>query len=369
MAFTKGVEHLIGYGVNTKPTYVFGKSIEEAQEEWGGTDLLRMGSNENAYGTSPKALDAIREAMAETNRYPDPAALHLKRALAAKNNTAITNIAVANGSSNLMGVISRVFVCEGDEVIVQKPTFSEYADQARFNKGIVVTIESSEDTFEYDLDKAFEAVNDKTKLIWICNPNNPTGVAIPGAKLEAFIKKLPEDVITIIDEAYIEFADDPEVYSMVGLINDYNVIVMRTFAKMYGLGAMRIGYTISRKEIADCINAHITSFPVTALGLAAAEAALADTEFVNMVHDGISEGRKYLKEEFEALGWKVYPSQSNFMFVNANDMPSQELADRLVDKGIIIRGNFRFPRFTVGTMEENRRLAEACREINAEMDQ
>lgn len=367
MAITKPIKNLLGYGINTKPTYVFGKSIGEAQEEWGGTDLARLGSNENAYGPSPKSVEAICQEALEANRYPDPTGLKLKTLLANKHGLTIENFALSNGSADLMAVISRVFVCPGDEVVMAAPTFSEYKTQAVFNQGTAVVINIDEETYELDLDAMFAAVNEKTKMVWICNPNNPTGVAVNGDKLEAFIKKLPEEVVVVLDEAYIEFVDDPSYRSMIHLIQDYNVIILRTFSKFYGLGAMRLGYCVARTEITDCINAHITSFPVSSLSLAAACAAYTDEEYQKKVYEGITRDRKFCREELEKLGWKVYPSQTNFYFVDPHNMTSVELTDKLLTKGIIIRGNFRFPRITVGTREENERLVQACREIAEEM--
>lgn len=358
----KPIDDLLAYGINKKPSYVFGKSIADATEEWGGSTLLRMGSNENAFGTSPKALEAMKGCFDEICRYPDPVGLDLKTLIAKKHDLSIENIALANGSANLMAVIARTFVTEGDEVISEKPTFSEYKTQTLFNHGVPVIIELSEEDYQLDLDAMYNAITDKTKMIWICNPNNPTGVTIDGDALEAFIRKVPENIVIVIDEAYIEFAEEP-YRSMVGLIEDHNLIILRTFSKIYGLGAMRLGYSIARKEISDCINAHVTSFPVSTLALKAAEAAYQDEEFVKMCHDGIKEGREYVTAELRALGWKVYDSQTNFIFVDPHTMNSVELTDALYNKGIIIRGNFRFPRITIGTMEENRKLIAAIKEI------
>lgn len=365
MAIRSSIDHLLGYGVQKSPSYVFGKSIEEAQEEWGSGELLRMGSNENAYGTSPKAAEAIQALLGELNRYPDPVGLRLKRLLAAQFGLTVENFALSNGSANLMAIIGREFITEGDEVIFETPSFSEYKTQTLFNRGVPVSVELAEDDYALDLDKMYSVITDKTKMIWICNPNNPTGMAVEGDALEAFIRKVPDDVVIVIDEAYIEFADAPKYRSMVGLIEEKNLIILRTFSKIYGLGAMRLGYAVARREIADCLNAHITSFPVSSLTLAAACAAVEDREFIKMCHDGIKQGREYLTAEFESLGWKVYPSQTNFMFVDSRTMSSVELTDALYAKGIIIRGNFRFPRITIGTPEENKRLAQACREIAA----
>ncbi|MCJ7837511.1 histidinol-phosphate transaminase [Cuneatibacter sp. NSJ-177] len=359
------VESLIGYGIHTKPTYIFGRSIEQTQKESGTGDILALGSNENAYGPSPKAVEAIVEAAVQAHRYPDPVNLKLKQKLADRYGFTIEEVAIANGSADIMGVISRIFVCPGDEVVVANPTFSEYRDKAVFNQGTPVVVDLPEDTYELDLDRMYEAVTDRTKLVWVCNPNNPTGVPVNGDELEAFIRRLPEHVVAIVDEAYIEFADDPSVRTMLPLVRDHNLIILRTFSKIYGLGAMRVGYSIARREISDCINSTVTSFAVATPAVEAACAAFDDQEYLQMVRDGISEGRRYLRREFEALGWKVYPSQTNFLFVDAH-MPSAELADRLAAQGIVIRGNFRYPRITVGTKEDNRRLAEACRKIAEE---
>ena len=365
MSVNKSVEHLLAYGINTKPSYVFGRSIAEAKKEH-GDELIRLGSNENPFGPSPKSIEAIIKAAPEANRYPDPVGFDVRTKLAEKFGLTLENFALANGSANIMYLLSRIFVCPGDEVVVENPTFSEYKTQAVFHQGVPVVADIPEDTYELDLDAMYKAVTDKTKLVWICNPNNPTSVAVDGDQLEAFIKKLPDHVVTIIDEAYIEFVDDPKVRSMVHLIQNYNVVILRTFSKIYGLGAMRLGYAIARKEIADCINAHVTSFAVSRPTLDAACAALDDQEYFKKVYEGICTGRKYLTEEFQRLGWRVYRSQTNFLYVDAG-IPPMELTEKLEEKGIIIRGNFKYPRISVGTMEENQKLVEACKEVVREM--
>lgn len=359
------IDKLIGFGINTKPTYIFGRSIEQAKEESGSDKVVRLGSNENAYGASPKAVQAAIDTLAEINRYPDPVNFKLKTMIAEKYGFTMEEVAVSNGSADIMGVLSRIFVCPGDEVVVANPTFSEYKDKAIFNQGVPVVVNIPEDTYVLDLNKMYEAITEKTKLVWVCNPNNPTGVAVNGDELEAFIRKLPEHVVCIVDEAYIEFADDPAVRTMLPLVREHNLVILRTFSKMYGLGAMRVGYSIARKEISDCINSTMTSFGIATPAVEAACAALEDTDFVKMVHDGIAEGRRYFTREFEKLGWRVFPSQTNFMFVDAG-IPSAELADLLAAKGVIIRGNFRYPRITVGTPDENEALVKACREVLAE---
>lgn len=362
MKNTSSVKHLFGHGIPDKPTYIFGKKVSEVLEEWGRGDVLRLGSNENSFGPSPKVIQAIIDCAKNAHRYPEPTAGEIRTLIANRYGLDIESVAVSNGSADIMRLISRIYVCPDDEVVVENLTFSEYKDKCLFNQGIPVVVDLDED-YQLDLDKMYAAVTDKTKLVWICNPNNPTGIAIDGDKLEAFIKKLPKDVITIIDEAYIEYASDPGVRSMVGLVEEYNVIVLRTFSKLYGLGGMRMGYAIGRPELTGPITAIVTTFAVSAPTLAAGVAAYKDVEYYEEVKRKTVEQRERLCEVFKEIGWKPYPSQSNFIFVDARMNP-RELTEILEKQyGIIIRGNFPQARISVGTPEENDRLIAACREI------
>ncbi len=358
------IEKLLAYGVTPKLSYTFAKALDDVKKQ-SSREPIRLGSNENPFGPSPKAAEAICRASAEANRYPDPAGIKLRKRLGEIFDLDMKNVSLTNGSTYLIDILSRVFINPGDEIIVEEPAYGLYKVKALFNQGVVVPVYLPETDYKLDLDEMYSKITDRTKLIWICTPNNPTSTAVKGAELEAFIKKVPANVIILVDEAYIEFADDPEVWSMVPLIKEHdNLIVLRTFSKMYGLGGLRIGYALASEEITNCINSTASVFSVSNVAQAAALAALDDSEFFEKVYENNIEQKKYLRSEFEKLGWKMYESQSNFVMVDPG-IPAQEFGDRLAAEGIIVRPNFRFPRITVGTPEENQALIEACRKMAA----
>ena len=211
-----------------------------------------------------------------------------------------------------------------------------------------------------------QAVTEKTKLVFICNPNNPSGTAVDSEELRAFLHRLPKHVIAVVDEAYIEFATDPAVQSMIPEISeDLNLIVVRTFSKIYGLAGERIGYSLMNKKLHAVLQKATSVFVVGRTALAGAMAALDDDDFLVSTREGIREGRDYLTQELTAMGWQVWESHTNFLYADSH-LNTKLLAQELEKKGLIIRGNFRYSRITVGTMEQNREMIAIIKETVAQ---
>jgi histidinol-phosphate aminotransferase len=269
---------------------------------------------------------------------------------------------VTEGATAALCFIGEVFIREGDEILLSSPTYPNYYNIIKRMRGIVKDVPMKEDLI-FDPEAVFGAITDKTKLIFVCNPNNPTGTITDDKKLYEFIKKAPKHVIIVIDEAYIDFVEDPAYQSMKSAIDDAtNLIVVRTFSKIYGMAGARIGYLMANREIVNYLQRNATGFCCNRMGMYGAEAALDDDEFAAKTKKLNAEGRKYLSEEMNKLGFKVYPSSSNFIYFDCHRDPAK-FADQLMDYGILIRGNFAVNRISVGTMEQNKKAVAAMQEI------
>ena len=346
------------------PPYIPGDTAESVKEKYGLTNVLKLASNENQLGSSPKAVEAMREAVKQANIYPDPFCMGLRRKLGKKFgfDGSGDNVVISAGASGILSLLGEVFICDGDEVIFCEPTFGAYAGAARRNNGIPVALPLTPDK-KYDLRAMYRAITDKTKMIFICNPNNPTGTAVDSEELREFIHKVPDHVIVVVDEAYIELSSNPQVKSMVSEIAEgVNLIVVRTFSKIYGLAGLRLGYSLMNKELHGILQKSTTVFVASREALAGAMAALDDEEFIQKTRSLMKEGREYLTKELTGLGWKVYPSEANFIYGDSG-LNTALLAEELKKKGLIIRGNFEFSRITIGTMEQNRQVVRIIQEV------
>jgi histidinol-phosphate aminotransferase len=335
------------------------------KEKYGVKEIMKLASNENQLGTSPKALEAMAEAINAVNIYPDAFCMEIRKKLGMRFgfDDCGDNVIMSVGASGAISLIAEVFVCEGDEVIFCNPTFSSYEEATNRNNGKVVALALTEQE-EFDLDAIKAAITDKTKLIFICNPNNPTGTVVDNDTLRAFIHSVPKHVITVVDEAYIEFADG--VDSMVSEIKEgVNLIILRTFSKLYGLAGIRLGYSLMNKEIHAILQKSTSVFVASRVALAGAMAAIDDEEFVKTTIDTNRRGKEYLTKEFAKLGWYVYPSHTNFIYVKT-DRDTVQLANECMKKGLIIRDNFKNSRITIGTDDQNKRIVEIMKEIISE---
>ncbi|MDD4012582.1 MAG: histidinol-phosphate transaminase [Candidatus Omnitrophica bacterium] len=352
--------------------YKPGKPIEEVRREIGLKKVIKLASNENPFFPPKGVVEAIRRAASDVNRYPDGGSFYLKKALSGKLKIAPGNIVLGNGSDELIVLAIRAFVHPGEEVVVAKPTFLIY-HIASMVEGAVVRAVPLKD-MKYDMEAMRKAITPRTKMVFVANPDNPTGTYVNKPDLERFIRSLPRHVVLFLDEAYYEFArggDYPETL-MNALRKDKDIIVARTFSKAYSLAGLRIGYAVSREEIADVLNKVREPFNINSIAQAAALAALEDrTGHVKKAVDLATKGKKELYEVFNDLGLEYVPSRSNFVLVNV-ERNSTRVFEYLLTKGVIVRdmsgwGLPGFIRVNVGLPRENkvfiREFRKAMKEI------
>ena len=342
--------------------YVPGKPVEEVERELGITGVIKLASNENPLGPSPMAVARVQEALKQLNMYPDGACYYLRQALAGHYGFSEDSFLVGNGSDELLRLISETFVGPGDEVLYGMPSFSEYGFMARVMGGTCVEVPLKD--MRFDLPAILDKITEKTKLVYICNPNNPTGTITSRAETDQFMKSLPDDVLVIFDEAYYEYVTDKDYVSGVEYLSrGRNVIVLRTFSKIYGLAGLRIGYGITTPEIAALVNRVREPFNVNLLAQTAAIGALADREHLQKSRELNLQGRDFLYREFSRLGLEYVPTEANFIFVDIR-RDCRQVFQALLKEGVIIRTGdiFGYPtyiRVTIGKPEENQRFIAA----------
>ncbi|MBI4323262.1 MAG: histidinol-phosphate transaminase [Candidatus Omnitrophica bacterium] len=346
-------------------TYKPGKPIKDVQRRYKLSSVIKLASNENALGPSPKAVAALRKTTGQLHRYPDAACAELKAKLAKRLKVNASQIAVGNGSDELLVLALRAFVEPGDEVVVAEPTFLIYALQARASGAKVMRVPLN--NLRYDLPLMRAVVSKHTKLVFIANPDNPTGSYVTKRELEEFLRGLPEQVVVVVDEAYYEFVDAKDYPQTVSYVNRAPVIVTRSFSKAYGLAGLRIGYCIARPSLIAALEAVREPFNVNRLAQDAAVAALDDRAFLERTRRMIRQGRAYLGLELAQLGLRVVPSVANFLLVELGPKASQA-AQALLRRGVIVREMSAwkldgFVRVTIGTMPENRRFIQALKEV------
>lgn len=347
--------------------YVPGKPIEEVEREYGISGVIKLASNENPLGPSSAVLDAVRKAVTRIFNYPDSNCYYLKRELANFFNLSENNFIIGNGTDEVIKMLGETFLEEEDEVIYPWPSFSEYIFASKLMGAKPIPVHLTED-FKYDFKHFMDQISSKTKLIFICNPNNPTGTIAEKEEVRDFIEKVPSDILVVIDEAYDEYATDPSYSSAFDMIKSKNnVVVLRTFSKIYGLAGLRVGYGMSSPEIISLLNRVREPFNVNLLAQEAAAAALKDQEHVRHSKDLIIEGKHYLYKEFKRLGLDFVSSETNFIFVDIK-VDSTEIFKDLLKEGVIIRTGdiFDHPtyiRVTVGTAEQNKRLISSLEKV------
>lgn len=356
------VEALVNDYVKAAPKYQLGATIESVMKEYGLTTVHKLGSNENQLGVSKKAMEAMMEACKTANFYPEGKGTELRIKLAEKLGVTPENIIITEGASVSLNLIGEMFLQEGDEIVYCEPTYGAYGGIVRRRKAVLKSVPLLPG-MEMNFQGMLDAVTDKTKLVMVCNPNNPTGVACDDNTLAEFLKKLPEHVVAVVDEAYIQFVDDPDYKSMISEIaDDKNLIVVQTFSKLYGMAGARVGYMVSNKEIISYFQRLANFFCTNKMALAGAIAALDDEEFAEATIKNNREGRAYITEELKAMGFEPYPSSTNFIYCDCKMEPF-ELAEELKKRGYIIRGNLGLSRISIGTMEQNIGLMKAMRAV------
>ena len=297
-----------------------------------------------------------------SNRYPDIKAASLCKKLAALHGLKPENVLVTQGATSALGFIGEILIREGVEAIVTSPTYPNYYNIIKKNRGTLVDIPMGDD-YVPDFKAISDAITDKTRVIFLCNPNNPTGTICKDTDLIDFMNSLPSHVVLVVDEAYFDFIEDPSYKSMISQIaDDRNLIVIRTFSKIYGMAGARIGYILSNPEIIGYLGITATGFCCNRVGLLGAEAALDDQGFIKMTIENNRKCREYLTKEMEDMGFRVWPSSSNFIFFKPS-IPPREFAAELMSFGIHIRGDFAQARISIGTMQQCQTAAAAMKQI------
>jgi histidinol-phosphate aminotransferase len=350
--------------------YPPGKPIEELEREYGISGSIKLASNENALGPSPKAVAAIAGALAKLHRYPDGSCHYLAAGLAAKIGVDPEEIVFGNGSNEIIGLLIATFLQPGDEVITSHPTFLVYQKMVQAQGGINQVVPLNK--MRHHFPAILEAVTDRTRLIFLDNPNNPTGTAFPAAEFEAFLAAVPDHVIVVLDEAYVDFVNsDLRLDARRYLHREAPVVALRTFSKAYGLAGLRIGYGLMRKDLAGYLHRLRQPFNVNQLAQIGALAALEDDEHYNRTLTMTSEGMIWLHREIARLGCRPLPSQANFFLVDVGGS-GKKLYEQLLAKGVIVRpmqayGYPNYIRITVGLPTENERLVRAMAEALQEV--
>ncbi len=348
--------------------YVAGRSSEEVGREYGISQVAKLASNENPLGSSPLAIQAMKDHLADLNRYPN-GGWDLRQVLACKFNLRVENVIVGSGSEGIMSNIIRTFLCDEDEVLTTEAAFIGFQVLARSRGVRYRTVPY--DSWRYDLPALAAAVNERTKIIYLANPNNPTGTIFNKQEFDAFYRHVPERVLIILDEAYFEYAKDNPLYPDSMYYRYDNVITLRTFSKIYGLAGIRIGYGFAHDELIRNLLKVKLPFEPSTLAQAAGIGALADREFLHRSLELNARGMNMLNESLRGLGLEVVPSEANFlMVVLPNEQAAQGLTQDLLKLGIIIRplNAFGLPtcvRISTGTDEENQRCIEMMEKVLA----
>lgn len=359
-----GVQHL-------KP-YQPGKPIEELERDLGISNSLKLASNENPLGPSPLAVEVLKPKLDGLSYYPDGNGFALKKALANKLGVTEASITLGNGSNEILELVARTFLAPGRDVIFSEHAFAVYPIVAQA-VGAAARISAANPVshampYGHDLAAMQALVSEKTRVIFVANPNNPTGTWLCSNELENFIQNIPDDIIVVIDEAYFEYVEEDEYPDTLQWVSHHpNIIVTRTFSKIYGLAGLRIGYSISSPEVADLLNRVRQPFNTNSLAQAGAMAALADDDHVSSSVKMNREGLVQLQSGFTEMGLSWIPSVANFISVNLNQ-PGLPVYQKLLREGVIVRpvDNYGLPdylRITVGSAEQNARVIHALKKV------
>ncbi len=354
-------DHILGIA-----PYEPGKPIEELEREFAIKDAIKLASNENPLPPSERVQKAVAAALPHLNRYPDGTGFYLRDALARRHGLGPDDIVLGNGSNELIELLVRAFVRPGEEVVIPHPSFVVYPMIAQAVGGIRVVVTLRE--HRLDLEAMARAITPMTKMVFIANPNNPTGTIVTASEVEDFMARVPDRVIVVFDEAYIEFAQGPDFPDALGYLRqERRVAVLRTFSKAASLAGLRVGYAMAAPDCVALLNRIRAPFNVNTLAQVAALAALEDDAHILECLRMNEAGRAFLYDEFASLGLKYTPSRANFILVDVG-RNAVDVYQRLLREGVIVRPMTSFGmesalRVTVGTPEENRRLMKALRKV------
>ncbi len=360
-------------GVQGLKPYLPGKPVEELERELGINNILKLASNENPLGPSKRVLKALKAEQLEVEIYPDGNGFMLKQALAEKFDLQQEQITLGNGSNDVLDMIARVFLCQGREAIFSQYAFAVYpiATQA---VGAIAKIAAAfppdheSMPYGHDLKAMLALINEKTRVIFIANPNNPTGTWLAKKTLKAFMDQVPKGVVVVVDEAYFEYVNEAEYPDTLQWLDQYpNLIVTRTFSKIYGLASLRVGYAVCSEEIADLLNRVRQPFNVNTFSLVAATTALKDEQHIKRCADLNREGLAFWREACQARHLSFIPTVGNFITIDT-ERDAMPIYESLLREGIIVRpvANYGLPhhlRITMGTKEQNRRCLAALDKV------
>lgn len=355
-------------GVQVLQPYQAGKPVDELEREFGIDGIIKLASNENPLGPSPTVLSAIQTALSDLTRYPDSNGFHLKHALSQRFNLDMDHLTLGNGSNDLLELIARTFLREGVEAIYSQYAFIVYALVVRATGAQGVEVPA--DRYGHDLNAIANAVTHNTRVIFLANPNNPTGTVFSKQEFEAFMARIPLSIIVVLDEAYTEFAGHLNTPNGLDVMGNYpNLIVTRTFSKAYGLAALRVGFAVANAEITNLLNRVRQPFNVSSLGQVAAIAALQDDTYLKETVKINAQGYAQLIEGVTSLGIDFIPSAANFMTVNL-EKNAQSTYQALLSQGVIVRplavyGLPNHLRVSIGTAFENNQFLLAFKKVIA----
>lgn len=347
-------------------SYQPGKPIEEVKRELGLKTVAKLASNENPLGPSNKAIEAIKKYAGKVNIYPDGGGYYLKRALVEKLGLEEEKIILGNGSDEIISLITRVFLQKGEEAIMGDPSFLMYKIDTQLSQARIIPIPLND--FRLNLPAMAKAITPKTKLIFISNPNNPTGTIVEEKEVRIFLKDLSPQIIVIFDEAYFEYVEDENYPQTINLLNGgNNIVILRTFSKIYGLAGLRVGYGISQPQIIKILNRARPPFNVNSLAQVAALASLKDQDQIIRSKKLIKEEKEYLYSNLDKMKLSYIPTQANFILIKLG-IKAPYIEKKLLQDGIIIRGMkaynlTQYIRLTIGTREQNEKFIRALDKI------
>ncbi len=362
--------HLIRKGIADIKPYTPGKPVQEVKRELELEDVIKLASNENPIGPSPLALEAMKAALQEVHLYPDAECYELREAVAASLSISPDQLIFGNGAEELITLIGKAFINEGDPCVISRDVYDACETVVRIMGGNVCY----SDLVDYciDLEDMLEKTNEKTKIVFICNPMNPTGTIVTRQELEPFLEQIPQNTLVVLDEAYSHFVSDRNYPDGIDYVRQgKNVIVLRTFSKIYGLGGIRIGYGVAHPELIQYLRQVKEPFNVNTLAQVGALAALRDDNHLNRTVNLVWAEKAFLYEELSAMGIRFVPSEANFIFIDVG-MDARSLFQDMLKRGIIIRpGDIwnlpSFVRLTIGTREQNFRFIKALKDIREDL--
>ncbi|WP_335873048.1 histidinol-phosphate transaminase [Bacillus sp. 2205SS5-2] len=357
--------------VESLSPYVLGKSIDEVKQELNLSEIRKMSENENVYGCSPFVKEKLPAYFGEMHYYPDGMARDLAIKVSEQLGVHVENLVFGNGSDEVIRLLTRAYISAGDEAVMADVTFPRYKTNVFLEEGVSITVPLKEGT--HDLTRMLASITNKTKMIFVCNPNNPTGTVVGKKELLTFIKAVPNHVLVIIDEAYFEYVTTEDYLETIPLVQDFsNLVILRTFSKIYGLASLRIGYGVMDKKVVRELQKVKDVFNVNQLAQFAAVEALKDQDFIESCSRKNEEGRLFLEKELKKLHVDFFPSQSNFMMVKFAQR-GDGISDELLKRGIIVRAGTLLGyddtiRVTIGSIEDNEAFIKVLSEILMDED-